>query len=168
VFPSVSPNDPAYRSGRHAIFTRNAFFGLPLDQRGLNGANVVLGKFCSVMVSAMRHIPSALCQFVAVVFAASAKPQMIGINAPLNIARMANAHSLWDWSVRVFIHKPMGALNASIKFNLAVAKNAALLAIPNPTAFLLVDLIPKPLWKLFHSGEYSSATNQKQMVKING
>jgi hypothetical protein len=139
-----------------------------LNQGGFNGANIVFGQFSPVMVSAMRHVSSAFRQFVAVVFAASAKPQMVRIDAPLNIACMANAHSLGNRAMNVFIHKSMSALNAPIKFNLAVAKNAAFLAVPNPATFLLVDLIPKPLRKFFHGGEYSSVTNQNQMVKSNG
>lgn len=152
VLPRVAANDPPNRRRTDAVVSGNALFGLSSGQCGLYGPNVIFGEFGSVVVAAMGHVASALRQFVAIVVAASAKPQVIGIDAALNVARMANAHAGRNRTVNVLVHQPVRSIHAPVDVDLSVAKNSALLAVPDPATFLLVDLVPKSLRKVLHGG----------------
>lgn len=168
VFPRVAANNPSNRCGRDSVTAGEGFLCDAAPQLLFDGDNIVFRKLSAVVVAAMRHVASPLRQLIGIVFRPSAKPQVVRIDAPLNVARMANAHTFRNRPVNVLVHNAVSALYAAIKLDLPVAKDAALLSVPNPATFLLLDLVPKSLRKLFHGGEYSSATAKSQMVNAHG
>ena len=74
-----------------------------------NMANLIISKNSMTIPHATRRIVTVFCITVSRVVGGRPKPQMIDIYASRVVAGMADKHSRWNWSFRLFPHNAMNA-----------------------------------------------------------